>query len=45
MSGSNNWTHSTNTLMIGRRSASSYGFTNKISDVRLYATALSADDV
>lgn len=45
MSGGNNWTHSTDTLMIGRRSASSYGFTDKISDVRLYATALSADDV
>lgn len=44
MSGSDNWTHSTDTLMIGMRSAGS-GFANKISDVRLYATALSADDV
>ena len=44
MSGSNNWTHDTDTLMIGMRSVGS-GFTDKISDVRLYATALSADDV
>lgn len=38
------WTHSTDTLMIGMRSSGS-GFPNKISDVRLYTTALSADDV
>lgn len=45
MSSSNYWNHNLDVLMIGKRADANDGFTDKISDVRLYATALSADDV
>ena len=40
------WTHSANYLMIGRRNANtSYMFSGNISDFRMYATALTAQQV
>lgn len=45
MSGSNYWGHSTDTLIVGGRNTTSAVFSGKLSDFRLYATALTAADV
>lgn len=42
---SSNWSYSVNQLQLGKRSTTSDGFMGKLSDFRIYATALSADDV
>ena len=42
VSSSSYWTYNINELQIGKRSSSSDGFVGKISDVRVYATALTA---
>lgn len=39
------WSHTTPSLMIGRRSATSKAFNGSISDFRAYATILSEDDI
>ena len=39
------WTYNVNELQIGKRSTTSDGFVGKMSDFRIYAKALSADDV
>lgn len=44
-SGSSYWTHNVDKLQVGRRSYAANAFSNKISDFRLYATALSETDV
>lgn len=44
-SGSSSWTHTSGNLMIGRRNDNTDGFTNKISDFRIYSTALSDEDI
>ena len=44
-SSSSNWTYGIDQTQIGKRSTTSDGFVGKLSDVRMYATALSASDV
>ena len=44
-SGSSNWTYSLDALQLGKRSTTSDGFDGQITDFRIYATALSADDI
>lgn len=39
------WTYALDYLQIGKRSTTSDGFTGKISDFRMYATALSDNDI
>lgn len=39
------WNYGIDQFQLGKRSTTSDGFSGKLSDVRLYATALSADDV
>lgn len=40
-----NWTYSVDQTQIGKRSTSSDGFVGLLSDVRLYTTALTANDI
>ena len=44
-SNTSNWTYGIDQTQIGKRSTTSDGFVGELSDVSLYATALSADDV
>jgi hypothetical protein len=44
-SSSSNWTYSLDYLQLGKRSTTSDGFSGKISDFRMYTTALSEDDI
>lgn len=44
-SGTSNWTYSLDALQLGKRSTTSDGFDGQIADFRIYATALSADDI
>ena len=41
----NYWTHSSDTLMIGQRSTGTPMANARFSDFRMYATALSDDDI
>ena len=45
ISGGSNWTFALDETQIGRRSTTGDGFSGKMSDLRMYATALSQDDV
>lgn len=44
-SSSSNWSYTVNQLQIGKRSSTSDGFVGKMSDFRMYTTALSEDDI
>lgn len=44
-SGTSNWTYSLDALQLGKRSTTSDGFNGQIADFRIYATALSAEDI
>lgn len=44
-SGASNWSYSLDALQLGKRSTTSDGFDGQIADFRIYATALSADDI
>lgn len=44
-SSTSNWTHALDELQVGKRSTTSDGFSGKISDFRIYATALTAEQV
>ena len=44
-SNTSNWTFAINELQIGKRSTTSDGFSGRISDFRMYSTALSAEDI
>lgn len=39
------WTHNVDSLQVGKRSYSTNGVANSLSDFRMYATALSASDI
>ena len=44
-SSASNWSYTVNQLQIGKRSSTSDGFAGKMSDFRMYTTALSEDDI
>lgn len=44
-SGASNWSYSLDALQLGKRSTTSDGFNGQIADFRIYATALSAEDI
>ena len=45
LTGTSNWTFSIDELQVGKRSSTNDGFKGKISDFRVYCTALSAEDI
>ena len=44
-SSASNWTYNVNQIQIGKRNSTSDGFIGKLSDLRLYSTALSEADI
>lgn len=45
LTATSNWSYSIDELQVGKRSSTSDGFVGKISDFRVYCTALSAEDI